>query len=249
MVQIMDNVIKHKIIFFIFIIFASSNLNANSSYYRLDDYDTNYDKLQDPPLKQEPHKKLHPSSIYKQQRPTKLQQEYDYSRREIAQNSQANNRLSGYQINPTRLDYFLLGIGGGIDLYAYDEKRQISLDLYTKLGYFRYINLNAIRIYANIGSAIPLANSNPNTLTFSGNIDFLLNLKVFHIYAGLGYGGEYYKSQKFLSQGLNVNLGLSKQFGRNAIDVGLVIPFYTIYTKDVIIKKNIIFSLEYSYKI
>ena len=114
---------------------------------------------------------------------------------------------------------------------------------------FKYINLNAIRIYANLGGRIPLANSNPRTLSFSGNIDFLLNLKIFHIYAGLGYGSEYYTSQKFFSQGLNINLGLSKQLGRGAIDVGLAIPFYTIYTKDVIIKNNIIFLLEYSYKI
>lgn len=248
MAQMMENAIN-KIIFFISIILASSSLYARGNYYRLDDYDANYNKLQDPPLNQEPQKQLHPSSIYKQQRPAGIQKEPDYSRREIANNNQAANRLAGYQINPAKLDYFLLGIGGGIDIYAYDEKRQISLDLYAKLGYFRYINLNAIRIYANLGGRIPLANSNPRTLSFSGNIDFLLNLKIFHIYAGLGYGSEYYTSQKFFSQGLNINLGLSKQLGRGAIDVGLVIPFYTIYTKDVIIKNNIIFLLEYSYKI
>ena len=249
MAQMMDNAIKYKTIFFILIVFASSNLYARGNYYRLDNYDANYDKLQDPPLKKEPQKQLHPSSIYKQERPIRIEKESDYSRREIANNNQANNRLGSNKINPTRADYFLLGIGGGIDIYAYNEKRPISLDLHAKLGYFRYLNLNAIRIYTNIGSRIPLANSNPNTISFSGNIDFLLNLKIFHIYAGLGYGSEYYKNQKFLSQGLNINLGLSKQFGRNAFDAGLVIPFYTIYTKDVIIKNNIIFSLEYSYKI
>ena len=247
MVQMMVNAIN-KIIFFIFII-ISSDVCARDQYYRLDDYDATYNKLQDPPLKDEPQKKLHPSSLYKQERPVRVEKEPDYSRREITNNTSANNRLSGNIINPARLDYFLLGVGGGFGIYANDEKRQISLDLHAKMGYFRYINLNAIRIYANIGTAIPLANINPNTIFFNGNIDFLLNLKVFHIYAGLGYGIEYLKNQRFLSQGININLGLSKQFGRNAIDAGLVIPFYRIYIKDRIIKNNIMFLLEYSYKI
>lgn len=250
MAQMMDNAIKYKIIFFIAAIILTSNyLDARGGYYRLDDYDTSYDKLQDPPLKIDPNKQLHPSSIHKPQRPPRIEKEPDYSRRDITNNQQAINRLSGVQVNPQRFDYFLLGIGGGIDLYAYDNKRQISMDMYAKIGYFRYLNLNAIRAYANIGARIPIGNSNPDSISFSGNVDFLLNLKIFHIYAGLGYGGEYYKSQKFLAQGLNINLGISKQFGRSSLDIGTIIPFYSIYTKDIIIKNNIIFTLGYSYRI
>ena len=60
MAQMMENAIN-KIIFFISIILASSSLDARGNYYRLDDYDANYNKLQDPPLNQEPQKQLHPS--------------------------------------------------------------------------------------------------------------------------------------------------------------------------------------------
>lgn len=231
------------------IIATSSHLNAKNNYYRLDNFDTKYNKLQDPPIKDTQNKKLHPSSIYKPQRPPRVEKEPDYNRKEVINNQQALNRLNGYpQTNP-RVDYFLLGIGGGIALYAHDDKRQISGDLYAKIGYFRYLNLNAIRAYINLGTRLPIDNSNPTTLSFSGNVDFLLNLKIFHIYAGIGYGGEYYTMQKFLSQGININLGLSKQLGYGAIDFGITIPFYTIYTKNIIIKNNIIFTLGYSYKI
>ena len=68
----------------------------------------------------------HHSSIYKQ--PARMEKEGDYRRREVANNPQAINRLKS-----ARLD-FLLGLGGGIDLYAYDAKRQISLVCMQGLG-------------------------------------------------------------------------------------------------------------------
>ena len=255
MAQAMDNAIRsnknqiYKKLTVIIMITLSVHLYASDHYYRLDNFDANYNKLKDPPLKIDPDKKLHPSSIYKPQRPPRVEKEPDYDRKEIVNNQQALNRLNGYpQTNP-RVDYFLLGIGGGIALYAHDDKRQISGDLYAKIGYFRYLNLNAIRAYINLGTRLPIDNSNPTTLSFSGNVDFLLNLKIFHIYAGIGYGGEYYTMQKFLSQGININLGLSKQLGYGAIDFGVTIPFYTKKKKNIIIKNNIIFTLGYSYKI
>ncbi len=230
------------------IIVTSSHLNAKNNYYRLDNFDTKYNKLQDPPIKDTQNKKLHPSSIYKPKKPPRVEKEPDYDRQEIVNNQQALNRLNGYS-KPNRVDYFLLGIDGGIGLYAYDGKRQISGDMHGKIGYFRYLNINAIRAYINLGARIPINNSNPNTLAFSGNIDFLLSLRVFHAYIGIGYGGEYYIKQKFLSQGINTNLGVSKQLGYSAIDFGVTIPFYTIYKDNIIIKNNIIFTIGYSYKI
>ncbi|RAX55203.1 hypothetical protein CCY99_00455 [Helicobacter sp. 16-1353] len=221
---------------------------ARDNYYRLDDYDSSYDKLEDSPLPPSKDKELHPSSIYKQERPPRVEKTPDYSRIEIQNSTQTSNRLENRRIS-SKKGYLLLGINGGLDLYAYDAKRQLSLEFMGKIGYLHYLNLNAFRFYFQVGGRFPLNNNNPNALALNFNTDFLLNLKVFHFYIGGGYGGEYYFSQKYFSHGFNVNLGISKSLGNHFIEFGLVIPFYTMYIDNVILKNNIIFVLGYNYKI
>lgn len=221
---------------------------AAQDYYRLDDFDTSYDKLDDEPLPPNREKSLHPSSIYKQDRPPRVEKEVDYSRREIALNAQALQRLEEKQVSSRRTAHFFLGVNGGLALYAYDSKRQLSFDIAGRIGYWQDFSATALRIYLNFGGRFPLNNENPNAFAISANMDFLVKFSVLDVYAGIGYGGEYYYTQSHFSHGVNINVGFSKSFAAHSVDFGVVIPFYTMYINDKILKNNIIFLVGYNYK-
>lgn len=243
------NIIKDSILVFIALICLGEFAFGRDSYYRLENYDSRYDKLKDEELPPSKDKTLHPSSIYKQERPARIEKTPDYSRIDTLSSKQVSNRLENKNISANKRRYLFLGLNGGLDLYAYDAKRQLSLELMGKIGYWHYFNLNAFRIYFQLGGRFPVNNNNPNALALNFNMDFLINIKVFDFYIGGGYGGEYYFLQKYFSHGFNVNTGISKSFGRHIVEFGLVIPFYAMYINNEILKNNIIFTLGYSYKI
>lgn len=243
------NVDSWLIFVLIVLICMASLAFGRDNYYRLDDYDSSYNKLEDEPLPPSKDKQLHPSSIYKQERPPRIEKTPDYSRRDIPSSTQVSNRLENKKISPNKKGYLFLGANGGLDLYSYDSKRKLSLEVMGKIGYWHYLNLNSFRIYFQLGGRFPLNNENSNTLALNLNMDFLVNIKVFDFYIGAGYGGEYYFSQKYFSNGFHINTGISKSFGRHSLEFGLVIPFYTIYVDNEILKNNIIFMLGYNYKI
>lgn len=224
------------------------NIVFAQNYYKLDDYDAPYNKLEDAPLPPSKEKNLHPSSIYKQERPPRIEKKPDYSRKEISNNPQALSRIQHKSIAKKKSSSFFVGANGGLDLYAFDAKRQLSLEIMGKIGYWQNLNLNALRIYFQFGGRFPLNNENPNALALALNMDFLVNMKIVDFYIGGGYGGEYYMSQKYFSRGFNINIGLSKSIQRHTFDFGIVIPFYTMYIDNEILKNNIIFIGGYSYR-
>lgn len=234
----------------VFILTSFLIVSLFADYYRLENYDTSYHKLDEEPLPPSKDKDLHPSSIYKYNRPSKAEKQPQYSRNEIPKNNQAINRYYTITSSP-RVHYFLVGINSGLDLYAFDEKRQLSIEVLGKIGYAYYFyKKHHLRTYFQAGGRFPLNNKNPTAIALSVNFDIVVNFKYFDIYGGLGYGGEYYSSQSFFANGVNINLGLSKSFNtRHSIDVGIVIPFYSITINDRILKNNIDFIIAYNYKL
>ncbi|MDE6885765.1 MAG: hypothetical protein K2P17_01800 [Helicobacteraceae bacterium] len=262
---------KLKISSFILIAFISL-AESSDNYYKLDDYDSSYRLLKDKPL---PPPKLRDLNTYSKGRPAREKKEMDYSRREIPVpqsrpsqinenydyernniliNQQALDRLNGTIYKEKQKHFLFLGLNSGSNLFSivtqYDAKKHISIELKAKIGYLYYFyKNNAFRIYANVGTSFPLYKEIPLDVIFSGNIDFLIDFYVIDFYIGVGYGGEYFIKEKFISHGVNINLGLSKSFGNHQLEFGIALPFYYIFTKnDKILNHNIDFILGYNYK-
>lgn len=220
---------------------------APQDYYRLDDFDASYDKLDDPPLPPVRDKDLPPSSIYKQNRPPREDKPIDTSRIPVPPNPQALNRLHDKPIYPRNYGRFFVGALGGFDIYADSAKRYLSLDLSARLGYWHHFEANALRTYLQFGVRAPLG-SHSAALPFSLNGDFLLDLRLFHFYLGAGFGAEWLFKHRYLSYGAHINVGLNRSFGRHSVDAGLTIPFYRAYDAGNFLENAIIIALGYNFK-
>ncbi|RDU65159.1 hypothetical protein [Helicobacter sp. MIT 14-3879] len=237
-----------KIIFILCIFFI--NIFGANSYYRLDNYDSSYKKLDDRPEPIEKKKVLHPSSIYKQSRPARVEKKPDYTRKDILPNNQALIRIG----KPPKIKrhFLMLGVNTGINIFSLTDinksKKYIVTEIMGKIGYLYYFNANALRIYLDLGARFPTNNNIPLGLAISSNFDFLINIIYLDFYIGAGYGGEYFIKDNFFSQGFKINLGISKSFKKHQIEFGITIPFYKFFINDIkILNHNIDFIFSYNY--
>lgn len=96
MAQKMELVINNLKFYFLYVLIILGFNNiifASESYYKLDDFDSSYNKLNDQDLVPKENKNLHPSSIYKPKKPNRVKKEHDYSRIKIEKNPQLINRF------------------------------------------------------------------------------------------------------------------------------------------------------------
>lgn len=241
------NILKAKYFCKIFIFYISlSSIILSNDYYKLDDFDTKYKKLNEPPLPPQIDKSLHPSSIYKYKYHQKKNKKTSYSRINIIKNKQALNRLAHKQQDGPKSAFFLLGINSGIDLYRVDYNQTVSFDLGFKIGYLRMFSSNAIRAYIQTSGRIGTKSIN-NAINTNANIDALFDITIANLYVGGGYGGEYYFYNKQIIHGPHINLGINKVINYNSnFDIGINIPFYETTTGKKI-KNNINFVVAYNY--
>lgn len=215
-------------------------------YYKLDDYDMRYKKLDEPPLPPQIDKSLHPSSIHKYKYRKKKNKKPSYSRIEIINNKQALNRIENKQQDSPRNSYFLLGVNAGVDLYSANNTIDTSFDLGLKIGYIHMFSSNSLRTYMQTSGQIGIKNIN-NSINMSINIDALFDITIANLYVGGGYGGEYYFYNKQIIHGPHINLGINKIINKNSnFDIGIIIPFYE-NTSGKKIKNNINFVFAYNY--
>lgn len=222
------------------------------AYYKLDDFDSRYRELKDSPLPPQKGSQLHPSSLYSHPRPARIEREIPTERQEIPQNNQALMRLK--RIAPPPTHFLTLGFYPAINLFTFanesNDNKAVALDLSASLGYLHYFYKNhAFRIYAKLGGKAPFYKEIPAMLSFSSQLDFLINVKYFDFVLGAGYGGEYQFSHKFLSHGFLINVGLSKRVKSHRFEALIAIPFYKVYLQNnTILNHNIDFIFGYSYE-
>lgn len=237
--------------FWLFIALCAVNLCASSTpepYYRLDNFDSRYKLLDDPPAPPEKIKQLNPSALYKANRPARIEKKPDYRRVEIfppakrvgsdrkmsyrrikiIPNKQALIR-SGLPYYEPRAHFLLLGLNSGVDLFEINGKTHATAEFAGKIGWHFYFtdddDSSAMRIYLNIGAPIPI-NAIPKAISANLNVDFLINAIYLDFFVGAGYGGDYFLDDKFFSHGFLLNAGISKAIDAHQIEVGARVPFY-----------------------
>lgn len=257
---------------FLLVFFACALAYADSAYYRLQGYDSGYRLLDDAPITQ---KKKPLKSYNSQNRTPRPKREQSTKRIDISPPILRNGSASRWdssRIKPTpneparirygfppypRQHFLLLGLNAGVDLFTQsatrqDNSKRIGVELGAKIGYLYYFTASddshAMRLYANLGTAIPTSRALPLNFSFSGNVDFLFNVIYFDIYLGGGYGGEYFASQGFFSHGALLNTGFSKRIGNHQLEVGVRVPFYSmLISPDSALNHNIDFIFTYNY--
>lgn len=240
--------------FWIFIALCAVNLYASSTpepYYRLDNFDSRYKLLDDPPAPPEKIKQLNPSALYKANRPARIQKKPDYRRVEIfppakrvgsdrkishrrikiIPNKQALIRSGLPYIEP-RAHFLLLGLNSGVDLFESHSKKRVAVEIAGKIGWHYYFtdddDSSAMRIYLNIGAPIPITQEISKAISGSLNIDFLINAVYLDFFVGGGYGGDYFLNERFFSHGFLLNVGISKAIDAHQIELGARVPFYRV---------------------
>ena len=233
--------------FWIFIALCAVNLYASSTpepYYRLDNFDSRYKLLDDPPAPPEKIKQLNPSALYKVNRPARIQKKPDYRRVEIfppakrvGSDRKINHRRikiipnkqalirSGLPYIEPRAHFLLLGLNSGVDLFESHSKKRVAVEIAGKIGWHYS---SAMRIYLNIGAPIPITQEISKAISGSLNIDFLINAVYLDFFVGGGYGGDYFLNDKFFSHGFLLNVGISKAIDAHQIELGARVPFYRV---------------------
>lgn len=220
---------------------------TESPYYRLDNFDSRYNLLDDPPPPPEKLKNLNPSSLYKANRPVRIKKEPNYKRVEIPPptkrigsdreisyrrikiipNKQALIRSGLPYIEPMA-HFLLLGINSGVDLFKQSSKNRIAVEIAGKIGWHYYFSddddSSSMRIYLNIGT--PIDSAIPKAVSGSINMDFLINVVYIDLFVGGGYGGDYFLKERFFSHGFLINAGISKAINAHQIELGTRVPFY-----------------------
>lgn len=238
--------------FWLFIALCAANLCASSSpepYYRLDNFDSRYKLLDDPPAPSEKIKQLNPSALYKANRPARIKKKPPYRRVEIfppakrvgsdkkmsyrrikiIPNKQALIR-SGLPYYEPRAHFLLLGLNSGVDLFGANGKTQATAEIAGKIGWHFYFtdddDSSAMRIYATFGAPLPINPAIPKAISANLNVDFLINAIYLDFFIGGGYGGDYFLDDKFFSHGFLLNAGISKAIDAHQIEVSARVPFY-----------------------
>lgn len=252
-------------------IFALNFIGCASSlepYYRLDNYDSRYNLLDDPPAPLEKEKQLHPSSLYGAIRFPRIPKEpnykrveilppvsrigsykdFDYRRIAVIPNKQALIR-SGLWYDEPRVHFLLLGINGGADLF---NKNRVAVEIAGKIGWHYFFSdgnhSSSMRIYLGIGAPIPITKEISNAVSGNVNIDFLINALYLDFFIGGGYGGDYFLKERLFSHGFLVNAGISKAIMAHQIELGVRVPFYGVL-KDKQTKRIVDIILSWHYRI
>ena len=235
------------------IAFVALNLALASStpepYYRLDNYNSHYNLLDDPPAPPEKIKQLNPSSLYTALRPARIQKKPDYRRVDIfppakrigsdkkmsyrrikiIPNKQALIRSGLPYIEP-RAHFLLLGLNSGVDLFESHSKKRVTMEIAGKIGWHYFFsdddNSSSMRIYLAFGSPIATTSAISQAISGSVNMDFLINALYLDFFIGAGYGGDYFLDERFFSHGFLLNAGISKSIGAHQIELGARVPFY-----------------------
>lgn len=232
----------------IIIIISLYSFALSNDYYKLDDYDASYNKLKEPKLPPSKDKELHPSSIYKYEYPQKEKKKPSYSRIEVINNEQALNRIQEIKKITKDKDYLLLGLNSSVDLYDLNSKNLLALELGLKIGYIHLFNSNAVRTYIKTYGKIGLGNNDISIIGVDANIDFLFGVRIFNLYLGLGYGGEYSIKDNIIKHSPHINIGINKILNVNSnIDIGVKIPFYILLDKKFGVRNNASFVINYNY--
>ncbi len=242
--------LKFLLIIAIFALGVANGAGSPEPYYRLDNYDSRYKLLDDPPAPPEKTKQLNPSSLYKAIRPARIEKKPNYKRVEILPpakrigsdakrsyrrikvipNKQALIR-SGLPYYEPRAHFLLLGINSGVDLFSIDKKR-VAVEIAGKIGWHYYFSdddySSAMRIYLNIGAPISTSSALSQAISGSINMDFLINAVYLDFFLGGGYGGDYYLKERFFANGFVLNAGISKEIDAHQIELGARVPFYSV---------------------
>lgn len=233
----------------IFALNLASGAGSPEPYYRLDNFDSRYKLLDDPPAPPEKIKQLNPSSLYKAIRPARIKKEpnyrrvellppakrigsdreFDYRRIKVIPNKQALIR-SGLPYYEPRAHFLLLGINGGVDLFS-NAKKRVAVEIVGRIGWHYFFsdddNSSSMRIYLGVGAPIPTTNELSQAVAGNLNVDFLINALYLDFFIGGGYGGEYFLKERFFSHGFLINAGISKAISAHQIEVGVRVPFYS----------------------
>lgn len=254
---------KFLLIIAIFVLSFVHGAGSPEPYYRLDNYDSRYKLLDDPPAPPEKRKTLNPSALYKAVRPARIKKEpnykrveilppakrigsdvkHDYRRIKIIPNKQALIRSRLPYIEP-RAHFLLLGLNGGVDLFTSMGKKHIAVEIMGKIGWHYFFtdddNSSSMRIYFAIGTPIPVMPEISQAVSGNLNVDFLINAIYLDFYIGGGYGGDYYIKERFFSHGFLINAGISKAINAHQVELGVRVPFYSVLNSANQQKKHII---------
>lgn len=264
----------------VFIMFALHLVNASSTpepYYRLDNYDSRYNLLDDPPAPEPKTKLLNRASMYRPARPARIKNKPDYRRIEILppakragsdrvgdyrrihilQNRQALIR-SGLPYREIRSHFLILGLNSGVDIFttttANTSDKRVAVEIAGRIGWLYYFSeddySSSMRIYFAFGAPIPTHSAIPKALNGNLNMDFLINARYLDIVVGGGYGGDYFLNERFFAHGFLLNFGISKQIGNNQLEIGVRVPFYAPYLSGARgVNHNIDIVIAYHYRI
>ena len=233
----------------IFALNLASGASSPEPYYRLDNYDSRYKLLDDPPAPLQKQKQLNPSSLYTAIRPARIKKEpnyrrvellppakrigsdreFDYRRIKVIPNKQALIR-SGLPYYAPRAHFLLLGINGGVDLFSNDKTR-VAVEIAGRIGWHYFFSdddySSSMRIYLSVGAPIQTTPELSQAIGGNLNVDFLINAIYLDFFIGGGYGGEYYLKERFFSHGFLINAGISKAIRAHQIELGVRVPFYS----------------------